>query len=152
MIKIINGNLLNCSQKVIVHQVNCKRVMGSGVALQIRNKYPEVYNSYLKFFNRNKIVELLGKIDIVNCIKDDKIVINMFSQFDFGRDKSKVYTNYSAMKLAFKRIRAYLIENNINELAMPFNIGCGLANGDWKVVSRLIDEIFENFTVYLYRI
>lgn len=56
------------------------------------------------------------------------------------------------MKLAFKRIRTYLIENNINELAMPFNIGCGLANGDWKVVSGLIDGIFENFNVYLYRI
>lgn len=149
MIKTINGNLLNCRQKVIIHQVNCKKVMGSGVALQIRNKYPKVYNSYLKFFNRNEIVELLGKIDIVDC--GDKVVINMFSQFDFGRD-SKVYTNYSAMKLAFKRIRAYLIENNINELAMPFNIGCGLANGDWKVVSGLIDEIFENFNVYLYKI
>ena len=152
MIKIINGNLLNCSQKVIVHQVNCKRVMGSGVALQLRNKYPEVYNSYLKFFNNNKTVELLGKIDIVNCITDDKIVINMFSQYDFGRDKNKIYTNYSAMKLAFKSIRKYLMDNNINELAMPFNIGCGLANGDWKVVNNLIDEIFEDFNVYLYKI
>lgn len=87
MIKIINGNLLNSSQKVIVHQVNCRKVMGSGVALQIRNKYPEVYNSYLKIFNRNKIVELLGKIDIVDC--GDKVVVNMFSQFDFEETKVK---------------------------------------------------------------
>ena len=33
--KIINGNILDITEGVIVHQVNCKGVMGAGLALQM---------------------------------------------------------------------------------------------------------------------
>lgn len=44
MIKIIDGDLFSSNADVIAHQVNCSSAMNSGIAKQIRNKYPEVYN------------------------------------------------------------------------------------------------------------
>ena len=43
------GNLLDAQTDVIAHQVNCQGVMGSGVAKQIRDKWPRVYDSYVTY-------------------------------------------------------------------------------------------------------
>ena len=42
----IVGNILDAKADAILHQTNCKGVMGAGLALQIRNKYPDVYAKY----------------------------------------------------------------------------------------------------------
>lgn len=42
MIKHIKGDIFQSSADVILHQVNCQGVMGSGVAKQVREKYPDV--------------------------------------------------------------------------------------------------------------
>ena len=43
--KICTGNILSNNSGIIVHGVNCQKVMGSGIALQIKNQYPIVYSS-----------------------------------------------------------------------------------------------------------
>lgn len=43
MIKIVKGDLLKVEKGIIVHQVNCQKTMGSGIALSIRKKYPSHY-------------------------------------------------------------------------------------------------------------
>ena len=40
------GNLLDAQTDVIAHQVNCQGVMGSGVAKQIKEKWPDVFKQY----------------------------------------------------------------------------------------------------------
>lgn len=42
MVKLINGDLLEAKETYIAHQVNCYGAMGRGVALQIKNRYPDV--------------------------------------------------------------------------------------------------------------
>jgi hypothetical protein len=34
-------------------------------------------------------------------------------------------------------------------VGIPF-IGCGLAGGDWRIVEKIINEIFKNRTIYVY--
>ena len=46
MIKVVYGDLMQATEDIIVHQVNCKGVMGSGVAKQIKANFPEVFNEY----------------------------------------------------------------------------------------------------------
>lgn len=48
MIKIVKGDLLKVEKGIIVHQVNCQKTMGSGIALSIRKKYPSHYIQYLQ--------------------------------------------------------------------------------------------------------
>ena len=42
----IKGDLLEITEGIICHQVNCQRVAGAGLALQIRKKWPSWYESF----------------------------------------------------------------------------------------------------------
>lgn len=48
MINIIDGNLFDSTARFIVHQVNCQGRMGSDVALQVKQRFPHVYDEYKK--------------------------------------------------------------------------------------------------------
>ena len=48
MIRVVKGNLLDATEIVIAHQVNCQKKMNSGVAKAIREKYPEAFEKYLE--------------------------------------------------------------------------------------------------------
>ena len=41
MVKIIEGNLFDTKANIICHQCNCQGVMGSGVAAEVKRRYPE---------------------------------------------------------------------------------------------------------------
>ena len=51
MVTIKNGDLLNATEKVIAHQVNCFGVVG-GLAFEIFNKWPDAGNDYDQLVNR----------------------------------------------------------------------------------------------------
>ena len=46
MIEIINGNIFKGDADIICHQVNTHGIMGAGIALQIKEKFPDVYAVY----------------------------------------------------------------------------------------------------------
>jgi len=155
MIKIINGNILNAKEKTICHQVNCMGVMGGGLAKQIKNKYPEAYREYiwiLKHFGKQ-----LGHCQLVVC-HDGRIIANLFGQDGFGTDKR--YTDYDYLKQSFLDLldqtkKYHLIINNEKHplnIAIPYNIGCGLGGGDWNTVYKIIEEVFEYYDVTIYKL
>lgn len=150
MIYYVKGNLLDSNCDYICHQVNCQGVMGSGIARQIRERWPEVYESYRDFYedcvwrNRN----MLGNIDFVPIWNTKQMVINMFCQDKCGYDGER-YTSYDAFATALYNI-AYKVDEGCG-IGFPKNIGCGLGGGNWKVISALIEEILgETHEVYIY--
>lgn len=48
-IKIIDGDLFTTNAKIICHQVNCQGEMNTGVAQQVREKFPHVFEGYKNF-------------------------------------------------------------------------------------------------------
>lgn len=48
-IQIVNGDLLEASEDILGHQVNCQGVMGSGIAKILRDRYPNLYPEYKKY-------------------------------------------------------------------------------------------------------
>ena len=42
-VKEVKGDLLSSDVKIRCHQVNCRGVMGAGLALQVKQKYPEAF-------------------------------------------------------------------------------------------------------------
>ena len=46
MIQYVQGNILETTAKVIVNPVNTVGVMGKGLALHLKNKYPNMFNKY----------------------------------------------------------------------------------------------------------
>lgn len=127
--RITNQDLLSVQHGIIAHQVNCKGVMGAGLAKQIRSKYPQVFDSYSKHCSD----ECLGKIQLIQ-VTESLYVANLFSQLNYGRGSR--HTDYEAMRSCFLKLNQF---KDI-DIYLPYAIGCGLAGGDWQIVSNLIDE------------
>lgn len=149
MIKIVEGSILDASENIIGHQVNCQGVMGAGLAKQIRNKYPEVLHNYSELVSNSKNKsDLLGRMQLVTC-GENKWVANIFGQYSYGRGNVN-YTSYIALEDAMIHLREFAIKHNLT-VALPFGIGCGLAGGNWDTVEKIIDNTFEHRGVTLYR-
>lgn len=135
------GDLLKSDCNVIVHQVNCQGVMGSGIAKQIKETYPSVFEQYRKRYLSNGAK--LGEIDICN-VGGDRMVVNLYSQ-DKYLPRGVRHTNYEAFKdglTELKKSISYWGSTNLFKIGFPYRIGCGLGGGDWKIVRRLIEEVF----------
>lgn len=131
-------DILNVKRGIIVHQVNCQGVMGAGLALALRQKYPQMYAAYLKACALYKPEELLGKIQFTK-VTDELTVCNFFAQLNFGT--GKVQTDYDAFEKCLKKLAFKTSPDT--PIYIPYKIGCGLAGGDWEIIKELLD-------IYLY--
>ena len=147
MIYNINGNILNCEQKYIIHQVNCQGSMGAGLAKQLANKYPEIIKPYKDTCLKNLQSKLLGEV-LRTKTKDGKIILNVFGQGYYGIGSKQ--TNYNALIGGLTKI--FLNANG--DVAMPYKMGCGLAGGNWTKVYKIIEILAEDFkyNIYIYKI
>ena len=48
MIRLVSGNMFDCQVDALVNTVNCVGVMGAGVALQFKMRYPEMFQDYVR--------------------------------------------------------------------------------------------------------
>ena len=142
MIEYRKGNLLDVTRGVIIHGCNSHGVMGSGVALAVKNKYPGAYELY-----REQCIEskddpyLLGSV-IVYDVNDNLLVANMITQKDFGTHKRQV--NYGAIARGFDDLEVCAAHH---ALALDFHfpkIGAGLGGGDWEVIAEIIEHLCPN--------
>ena len=146
MVKYVKGDLLDSDCAYICHQVNCQGRMRSGIAKQIRERWPLVYDKYEFRCGLSAPEELLGTIDVVNV--DNHKIVNIFGQLEYGYD-GKQYTDYDAFRRALT-VFSYLPPKGAS-IGFPKNIGCGLGGGDWIVISAMIEEILgKDFDVYIY--
>lgn len=153
MIRHLNQDVTTARQQIIVHQVNCKGRMGSGVAKAIKEKFPNVYTEYVKYCSRYGrpcvLNGLLGDCQIVEIDEpnrnrpDKQYVANLFAQNDYGYD-GKMYTSYDAFLKGLRTLKEFCIEHNIKSIAFPEKIGCGRGGADWQIISRMIETTFED--------
>lgn len=148
MIKYIKGDLLEADQSLLVHQCNAQDTMGSGVAKAIKVKYPKAYSDYIRDFRHTPKEERLGKVGFshVGTELQPKIIANLIGQLHY-LPRGVCHTNYKALEEGFNTIKDYFTE----DIAMP-KIGCGLGGGDWKIVSAIIESVFDDRDVYIYEL
>jgi O-acetyl-ADP-ribose deacetylase (regulator of RNase III) len=143
------GDILDWADKVDVigHQVNCFGVMGGGLALQIAQKWPQVLTEYQEFIkefmtwrNREHLMSFCQIVPLAgNCS-----IANLFGQYDTGGGRQ---TDYDSLSLALNRLRNEMLIQGMTKVALPVNLGCGLAGGDWNIVQSLIQAAFEGSDV-----
>ena len=78
MITHIKCDIFESGADIICHQVNCQGVMGSGIAKQVREKYPWVYAYYKDLCNEHEF-NVLGAIQEV-YINETQEIVNIFGQ------------------------------------------------------------------------
>lgn len=144
---LIAGDLLKFDEaKYIAHQCNCLTSVGSNLADAMFKAFPysDVY-SHRVSYDRTELPlpgEQPGDIIIRGNGKNERYVINMFAQFYPGGvkypDSSK--DGYIARQTYFKNCLLKIMQiPDLESIAFPYKIGCGVAGGDWNVYSRLID-------------
>lgn len=151
MLNYRTGDLLKSKEdgvQYIVHQVNCQGKMGSGIAKQIKDKYPIVYEEFIRNYKYNDKPQL-GQIDSIK-VEDDFYVINLYGQEYYGYDKRR-YTSYDAFWNALNLIKEILPAESI--IAFPYRIGCGLGGANWNIIASMIDEVLSDyFNVIIYEL
>jgi hypothetical protein len=143
---ITNDDILNSKEKYIAHQCNCVVNNPKGLAKSIFDKYP-----YADIYSSRKNKDIPGHNII--CSGNDKIIINMLAQYYPGKSK---YNNDSVPN-RLQWFRDCLneisnipdLKNKKESLAIPFNIGCGLAGGNWDDYYSIIKE--QNINIVLYK-
>lgn len=157
MINFVKGNLLDSPCDYICHQVNCRGVMGAGIAKQIRERWPEVFEAYQDRYDyvlklNMEPDNLMGSIDdiaIENDV-DNRHVINMYSQSSYGVDYGR-YTSYDAFEIALREIKRVVPPGKT--IGFPKGIGCGLGGGNWGIILKLIEIVLgESHEVYIYEL
>ena len=138
IVKTVQGNLLDLALvgkfDVVVHGCNCQCRMGKGIALSIKNQFPEAYRADLATMpgDRNKLGSF-SCAEIVRGIQQFTIV-NAYTQFHW--QGTGVIADYEAIRLVFGEIRSRFTRCRIG---YP-KIGAGLAGGDWDIISGIIRE------------
>ena len=139
------GNVIqSVTSGVILHQVNCQGVMGSGIAKEIRETYPVVWEKYRQMCAMTHIEDgrhgetLLGMAQLIR-VSDTLVIGNLFGQQYYGRDPNQRYTSYDALDAALDIVAEMLPDQGFTpaDVHHPL-IGCGLGGGDWTIVSSII--------------
>jgi O-acetyl-ADP-ribose deacetylase (regulator of RNase III) len=155
MIKVVKGDLLDMKRGILGHQVNCQGVMGSGVALQIKNMYPLAFTEYKSLVD--EYVEegeewrkyLLGQVNGVK-VSDDLYIANMFGQLRYGSDGGK-YTSEEALFRCFKTVRKTAEKLDL-PVYLPYMIGGYRGGGDWRLIEDYLLEAFDGYDVTLMKL
>lgn len=138
MIFNLKGNILTQNLcKVICHQTNCishKTEKVAGLAKSISDKWEHAHP-----YKNRQSPHTMGTISFVDV--KDKIIIEMDAQYYPGKPIYKNDTKELRVE-AFKRCLKKIVDSGIKKLAIPKNIGCGLAGGDWDVYCSILKEYF----------
>lgn len=140
MIKDVDGDLLKYPLDTLIHVANCQvGVFGSGLALAIKNKYPEAYEADLAFSLNQS--ERLGTFSWATTY-DSKTIINCYGQFNIGRGKQ---ISYDAIDQSFGEIADFLGEDMDQKIGIPAGFGSVRGGGNWIVIKALIEAHFSDF-------
>lgn len=139
MLQHISGDITTLSGSFIIcQQVNCKGVMGAGVALAIRKRYPQVYSDYMAFCRQHPVPSTrLGHVQ-TSTVGRNQFICNIFGQLHYGRRGH--YTSEPALLTALSVIFAHATKAGL-PVFVPSRIGSGLAGGDYNVISSGIDKL-----------
>ena len=134
--KYVNQDITTVTSGIICHGVNCQGVMGSGVAMAIRNKWPEVYKAYKQ---QPTGKEMLGVCHAI-CVQDEPelFVANCYTQEYYGKD-GRVYASTKAIEEALANVFYLAVTYDGLTIHSP-KIGCGLGGLRWY---NKVDGIYE---------
>lgn len=148
MIKLIKCDIFKSGADIICHQVNCQGVMGSGIAKQIRDKYPVVYERYKHHCDIYSPVALLGVAQFVETKERHNTpfrgIFNLYAQEKYGYDGTQ-YTDYYALHKCLEAVKESVPTNEEKyTIAIPYMMSCCRGGGNWDVVYGLIEDILGN--------
>lgn len=138
MLKHMKGDLLALAERgkfdMIVHGCNCKNTMGSGIAKQIKDKYPEAYKADTEYDTLP--YHKLGNFSRAKIYSSTNFtIVNAYTQYDYlprGQD----HFEYASFAVILQKLAHYW---GNYDFGFPY-IGMGLAGGDSDRIISMLEE------------
>lgn len=124
MISFREGDLFESGLPAIAHGVNCRGVMGAGIATQFKARYPDMFESY----RRRCLKGHMMPGDIMAWQHGQGIVFNLATQDKPGAD-AQPWMITAAVGHMVAEAHYFHRKYNITEIGMPM-IGCGIGGLD----------------------
>lgn len=140
MIKYIEGDIFSSPAQVIVNTVNTVGVMGKGIALEFKNRYPKMFEIYKKACEKHQLA--IGKLMLV--FEPDHWIL-LFPTKQNWRYPSKIQYIESGL---IKFTQTY-VEKNITSIAFP-KLGCGNGELEWEEVKALMEKYLRPLPIDVY--
>lgn len=125
MVRVLTGDLFQSQAQTWVNTVNCVGVMGKGVALEFRKRFPDMYEDYVKRCADRQV--RLGQPYLFRRLLPPWIL--NFPTKDDWRSVSRLDDIIAGLEYLEKHYREW----GITSLAVP-PLGCGQGQLDWRVV------------------
>lgn len=132
--KYITGNLLAAPAQALVNTVNTVGIMGKGIALQFKERFPINFKVYEKACKAGEVK--VGKMLVVreNTLEGEKIIINFPTKTEWFKKSQYSYIEEGLQDLV-RVIRGY----KISSIAIP-PLGCGNGGLKWEKVKEMMDK------------
>src|SRR5690625_5223008 len=132
MIIYKQGDLFTDDAEAFVNAVNVVGVMGAGIALQFKKRFPEMFKDYEEACEKGELT--LGKMHVYEQKEGTPRFIINFPTLYHWKDQSKLSDIEAGLKDLVKVVR----EKNIQSIAIP-PLGCGAGGLAWKDVKSKIE-------------
>lgn len=147
MLYYVKGNLLESDAEALVNAVNTVGVMGKGIALMFKRRFPLNMELYAKACREKKVVT--GKMFVTETgeLTGPKWIVN-FPTKRHWRNPSRM----EWIEDGLKDLRRFIEENRVRSIAIPA-LGAGNGGLEWSAVkSRIVKHLsdLEGVEVFVY--
>lgn len=126
-----NRNIFDSQCQTIVNTVNCVGVMGKGLALEMKKRYPDMFEKYKDFCNKGLID--IGKLWLYKH-SDEKWILNFPTKKDWRNPSEYEYIEDGMIKF----VETYK-ERGIKTVAFPM-LGCSNGGLDKNIVIQIMTK------------
>ncbi|NJD28168.1 MAG: Appr-1-p processing protein [Chloroflexi bacterium] len=137
-VRILVGDLFASGAQTLVNTVNCVGVMGKGVALGFRERYPGMYRDYVGRCKRGEV--RLGEPYLWAPILD-RWIINFPTKFHW-RSLAKREDIVAGLEYLQRHAESW----GITSLAVP-PLGCGEGKLEWSIVGPTLFEYLSKLDI-----
>ncbi len=109
-LKILEGNIFTTTCQTLVNTINCVGVMGAGIALECRLRYPEMYERYVELCEKKQIN--IGLLWIYKS--SDRWILNFPTKKHWRYPSKKEY-----LHSGLKKFLSTYKERGIESIAFP---------------------------------
>jgi O-acetyl-ADP-ribose deacetylase (regulator of RNase III) len=130
-VRLVSGDILNSSMQTLINTVNCVGVMGKGISLGFKKKYPEMFKDYKKKCNEKQV--RLG-VPYIHKIPQGKWIVN-FPTKDHWKKNSDLKDIENGLSYLVSQLKTW----GVTSLAVP-PLGCTNGGLKWADVFPLIQK------------
>lgn len=142
----INSFLEEGRKVVFLHGCNAQGQMGSGVADQVRERWPEVFDFYEKHCESRDPEDLLGSVIWATADDESVEVANAITQKDYG-SPSEQHADLEAIEECLDEVdKRYWVD--LDAVFVSVRVGCGLGGLEWDDVREKFEQSHLDWNIY----